>query len=189
MLNMLNELYISQKYASIYTNWDDTSLFIYGKIIYVNNSHIVIYSISPGGEFDGILTKELCEIIRIEVDGQYSNAMQKIIKEKYLPKIRLKIINDDAISSVLQYAVNTAEIISVELINSGYDDVRGLVKSIDSEMCQILQIDMYGFEDGISIIPVQNISQICVNSLDEQHIMNLYISNKEQSGADTVNSN
>ena len=177
---MLNDLCVSQKYVSIYTNWDNTTFFVYGKIIYVNNSHIVIYSISPSGEFDGVLTKELDDIIRIEVDSQYSKALQKVIEEKSLPKIKLKIINNDAISSVLKYAVDVDSIISVELINSGFDDVKGFVKSMDSEMCQILQIDMYGFEDGISIIPIQNISQICVNSLDEQHIMNLYIKNKEQ---------
>lgn len=174
MENILKHLCESKKYACIYTNVNDSSAFIYGKILYVNDTHLIIYSLSKDGDFDGIFTKETSDIIRIEIDGQYSNMMNKLVNNKNLPKIEITIQNNDVIISMLKYAEETKKITVVELINSGYDDIIGFVEFSDTKICKMHQIDMYGIEDGTSIIPVTSISHLCVGSLDEQRRDDLY---------------
>ena len=62
---------------------------------------------------------------------------------------------------------------SIEILDSGYDDVVGYVENVQNGICEIRRIDEYGVEDGKSYMEIQNITQISFESESEKIIQKL----------------
>lgn len=174
MIDKLFELKELKKYVSLYTNEEDTSKFIFGKIMYVNTDYVVIYMIAPDGNYDGILVKDIDSVMRIEFDDIYSEKMIKLIDESRLPKFDLLIENKGILISILKKFKDEHKILSIELLHSESDDVVGFVESIDEKSCMIKQVDLYGHENGFSYVFLNDITQISYDSNDEQIILKLW---------------
>lgn len=173
MINLLYELQNKGSFVSIYTNDENTSKFIFGKILCVNNSEIAIYMLSPDGSYDGILVTDNSKIFRIETNSDYNKKMQKLCNFEELP-VCYEFKNNENIKKELLYlAHKTKQAVSIELLNSGYDDVVGIVENIGDNICTISQINQYGKPDGVSFVSMQDITQISYNSQDEIIIMRL----------------
>ena len=78
MLKKLKELSRLANKVSLYTNINDTSHFLYGIILAVDENKIAVQLISPDGENDGIVAFDTEEVFRIELDGQYAEKMKKL---------------------------------------------------------------------------------------------------------------
>lgn len=174
MFNVLKDFCKQGKNASIYTNMHDTNKFYYGRILAVNENEVLVYMFSKNGIFDGIMLKPISAVFRIEIDGQYETKMQKLISysspvpfDEELNPLNLK-------DSLLQIALKTQKIVSIELLNSGYNDIVGFVKEIQGDFCKIQVVDEYGLEDGQSFIDSADITQIHYASEDEDRILRLY---------------
>ena len=177
MFNVLSEILKQNKDACIYTNLEKTNKFHYGKILQVNEDEVAIGMITQDGEFDGILMKPIDSIYRVDVDGQYVQKMQKLCSvsfESYNDKLDANNIK----ASLLLLAQRTQKVISVELINSGYDDVVGFVAEVNNGICSIHIVDEYGFDDGASFQSLNDITQIRYASEDEERILKLWTINK-----------
>lgn len=173
MLKILNELYKSEKVASFYTNRMEINSFHFGLVLAVNEYEIALQLITPDGEYDGITVMDTEKIFRVETDGQYAKKMCKLCDKNALIPV-CKIDDDDILKSVLMLSAETKEIVSCELLNSGYNDVVGFVLSVDDDECKIQIIDDYGFDDGVAHIPIDNITQIAYATQSEQRIKRLY---------------
>lgn len=177
---MLNELInICEKNISIslYTNSNNLSSFIFGKVLCVNNNEIALLMISPEGEYDGILVKNVSEIIYWEIDSQYSNKMDSLYKQTSSLVSNFNFDRDKIKESVLLNAQTTKKIVSIELNYSGFDNVIGFVEKIYGNICQIKQVDYSGKDDGVAFVLMNNITQISYDSKEEQMILSKY---KEQ---------
>ena len=82
MKRILEELKENQKLCSLYINFQDTSKFIFGKILEVDEMHIIFYSLSPDGEYDGLMLIKIDNILRIEYDDLYTARMNRLLDEK-----------------------------------------------------------------------------------------------------------
>ncbi|MDD2269061.1 MAG: hypothetical protein PHY15_05860 [Eubacteriales bacterium] len=174
MFNLLKMLCEEGKYASIYTNTQDTSKFHYGKVLAVNDSEVLIYMISPNGTFDGVILEPLKAVLRIEIDGQYDAKMKKLFSSELMVAFNEKLDSLNLKRSLLQIAQKTNKIVSLELIYSGFDDVVGFIKALHDEICEIQVVDEYGFKDGQSFVKLDDITKICYASEDEERILKLY---------------
>lgn len=174
MLKILFELYSSKKPASIYTDCEETSKFHFGYVLAVNEKEIALQLISPDGEDDGLTVINTENVFRVETDGQYSEKMKKLCSENAIHLYELPINNDDISESVLLSAVKKKQVVSIELLDSGYDDVTGFVESISDGECKIRLIDEYGCEDGYSYISVEDITKISCDTQDEKRIRRLW---------------
>ncbi|MGN1081566.1 MAG: hypothetical protein ACI4QV_05700 [Acutalibacteraceae bacterium] len=174
MLKILYDLCDQKKPVSIFTSSQDTGKFHFGIVLAVNNEEIAFQLISPNGEYDGIKAMNVEKIIRVETDGQYAEKMNKLcrINKCSLPNETLEEKN--IIKSALFTAFKRKEILSIELNNSGYDDIVGFVQTIEKGQCEIKQVDEYGFEDGFSYVSVCDITYISFSSEEEKRIMNLW---------------
>jgi hypothetical protein len=174
MLNILIELCKKQQYASFYTDLTNSNKFIYGRVLAVDKDNIALYLVSPDGVPDGIVVKRTCDIIRVEVNGLYAEKMQKLIVLHHSEVREYDLKSDKIVNSILLLAHQTRHIISIEILNSGYDDVVGFVNQLQDDLCVVKQIDMYGHEDGMSYIQIPDITQISYDSGDEKRIMDLW---------------
>lgn len=174
MLKILFKLCLAKEFASIYTNYQDMSKFHFGCILAVNDKEIAIKLISPDGEDDGICVMNVENVFRVETDGQYLNKMKKLCSNSVVTLCDLSIDNDNILMSVLSIAATDKQIISIELLDSGYNDIVGMVEKIEDGECMVKQIDEYGNEDGYSYISIKDITKISYCTQDEKRIMRLF---------------
>ena len=177
MKKILYELYSTKKMACLYSNGADTSKFHFGTVIAINEEEIALQLISPDGDDDGITVIGINNIIRVELDGQYAEKMKKLYAKSLSSIDSPKIENDNITNSILLLAKKERYVVSIELMDSGYNDIVGIVEDIDDIQCKIKQYDEYGYMDGISYCFVNDISKLTFLTQDEKRIMRLIKAN------------
>lgn len=173
-INTLIKISNENKNVSIYTNYNEPSKFHYGRILCVNSDEIAIYMISPDGLYDGILVKKTEDIIRVEIDGQYEKKMKKLCSLSQLIPFKYFLNSTSIKDSLLKIAIQSRQIVSIELVDSGYMDVVGFVDEIVDGLCKIKIVDEYGFEDGYCFVMTDKITEISYASQDECRILKLW---------------
>ena len=66
------------------------------------------------------------------------------------------------------------KICTIELCNSELQDIVGFIEDTESSCIKIKLITERGKDDGFTFVPVDKITQISIDSLDEQKIFTLY---------------
>jgi hypothetical protein len=173
------ELSRIKKNVSVYINAKDTSKFIFGRIICSDEEYFVARLLDPCGNYDGILVKEINEIVRIDSDDKYGKKIERLAEGKAGQDIELSLKGDNLVKEVLEKTRNENKIVSVEILHSGESDVIGFVESITENMCTIKQIDPYGEEDGVSHILLDDITELSYDSVHEDALSTLWKHGKE----------
>ncbi len=174
----LEEFQKNKKLISIYSEGNSTR-FNAGFIQAYNENYFIYISIAPEGKYDGVCLKKN-EIVKIEYGGFYEKKLEQlIIANDYKQKqINLEFNNHvDLLEQFLIYIKNNNRILTIELLNSGYDDVNGFIKSMDKEHCSISSINEYGFVDSNAIIRKEDITRISFDSDLEIELETLYTKN------------
>lgn len=166
-INKLSELKKEKKIASFYTDESNTSKFAVGFVIDYNDDYFIIEMISPQGLYDGIILKETSSIFRINTDGMYENKIMNLSKYYKTTSSDIVFKENDLIYELLSLAKIKNHIVSLELLNSGFNDIQGYVEIIDNYSCIIKQITDYGELDGVGIVKFSDITEISCNSGDE----------------------
>lgn len=179
MIKELLKLHSAKSKASIYTNTNELDKFHYGTVIAVDDKEIAIHMISPDGDDDGVSVMSVDNVFRVDVGGQYAEKMGKLYVGKTLRDYALPKCDDGILMSALLYALAEKEVVSIELIDSGYNDIVGIPETIDSGECSIRQFDEYGYEDGFSFISVKDITKLSFSTDAEKRIMRLWNINKQ----------
>lgn len=173
MNSVLKKLKDEKIYACIHSDELSSSKFIYGKIIGVDENYYATTMVSPDGVYDGVVIKLISDIIYLEQSNSYDGKMAKLMDSRgYTAKIEM-INSDDVLLWGLEYSRNNCGIVSVELNNSGIDDVVGTVEEINDGICKILTVDEYGEKDGVAYFIINEVSQLCFESSDEQRLSEL----------------
>ncbi len=173
MIKKLYSLCENKEKVSLYTDYNESNNFSFGTILAVNDAEIAINMLTPDGEDDGIKVIDTESVFKVEEKGQYHEKMEKLCSMHNPVTYSFNIIDDDIMKSAVLFALNEERIASIELRDSGYFDVVGYVKSVDSDDCEIQVIDEYGYEDGICYISLYDITSIQTCSQDEKRIEKL----------------
>ncbi|MBR1757869.1 MAG: hypothetical protein IJ744_03970 [Lachnospiraceae bacterium] len=176
MYDIIKKLYDENKMACIHTDANDLNRFIYGKIIGLDSKNFVVSLVSPNGKADGILVKELEDIIWVEISTKYDDKMNKLMANEN-NGMESKFITEHLLQECLLQCKENGSICSIELDHSGYSNIIGIIVEVKEETCSLKQLDEYGEEEGICFISISDISQVCINSSDEVRISKLYAFN------------
>lgn len=174
MYNTLKPLCNEKRYVAIYDDCNDTSKFKFGVLLCVDDAYFALASITPNGDYDGIVVDETDDVFRVDCCGNYHNKMAKLSR---ICKDALELPvweQGEIIKSLLRFAQKVKRLISFELSDSGIKDISGFVEDISECVCKVHAIDEYGFDDGYSYIDMDSITQITFDSEDEQRIARLY---------------
>ena len=179
MYKTMKRLCDESTYVAVYGNLSDTSKFIFGQFLCVNETRFAMLLVSPNGDYDGIVVDDTDDVFRIDSCGRYHDKMAKLnnicMESLNLPHIEPPCID----SSILSFAKETQSLVSIELRDSGIVDVVGFIENVTEESCQIHGVDEYGYDDGCTFVDMSSISQIVLGSEDEQRITKLYRANKQ----------
>ena len=166
LLEELQRLKDEGKLVSIFSDVNDSNNFSVGYVAGINDSHFILASITPTGEYDGFLLKEATSIYMVSTDSRYIDKLSTLI-DINKTKFDAFFGCDDLVQQLLTYAKRTATIVSVELINSGGVDCSGFVEFFNNNICKIQEINEFGEPDGMSTISVSEITKIsCDDSND-----------------------
>lgn len=156
----------------IYRDLENTDKFSVGYIIDYNDNEVLLALIDPTGNYDGYCVYRSEDIFKVSKDTKYIN-MFNIIDGR-IDKSNIKILNNNLIYTLLQYAKRNKYIVSIEIENSGYMDTIGYVTNVDNNISQIQNINEYGEPDGIDFISISSISCINCDSIGNQFRDKLY---------------
>lgn len=177
MLKAINYCYQNKKIASFYCNQADSEIHLTGYVEKFNESEILIAHISANGYYDGFILIHTDDIYRIDYDGDYEKKIEKLYhlkKQSHQPIDTFTQGEDEILYSLLDYAKNNGHIISLYFEDSC---LSGLVDSYDDNIIYLSVISDYGIKNGISIVNVDEVSMVCVDTDDEQDLKILYRDN------------
>lgn len=175
MINLLKSICNRKIPSCIYTDYNNTDKFHFGYVLAVNEQNIAIHMISPDGDDDGIIVMDTEKVIRVDNENLYATKMEKLSSDKNFLSFDIRFEKNDILYSVLCYAFQKKYVVTIELCNSGYNDITGLIENIEDKTVKIKLFDEYGSFDGYSHISVNDISLLSLLSQDEKRLTRLII--------------
>lgn len=168
MFSVINHCYTDRKISSFYYDMNQPSVHLTGYISAYNDVEILIEHISIHGNYDGFILKRIEDIFRIDYNGEYEKKIENlyIIKEQSHSKIDI-LNKEDILSSVLNFCIDHNHIVSLE-----FDDscISGFVKSYNKDYINLTIVNEYGIINGETIIDLNQVISIAVDTDDEQDI-------------------
>lgn len=173
MIRTIKKLCLSDENVCLYSNSEDISGFTFGRFIACDDSFFAFEMVTPNGNPDGVLVKEIDKVYRVEKNSKYCRKMEIIMEACKCQMPDYSIDDHDVVGSIMEKAQSTKRVVSIELLNSGKEDIVGFVENLTTEQYVIRQYDEYGEEDGISYIKKEDISQISFDSEDEIRLLRI----------------
>ena len=161
MKEMLLALMEAQKIVLLFFDEEDTEAFSCGFIGAVSSNEILIIHIDAFGEKDGFIVKRIEDIVKIEYDGKYSEKigiLDGLNRNKHEEKFEVQ--KGSLFLGMLAYAQENEKIVSIELMESGNEDIVGYVKVMEGNFLTIKTVDYYGLFDGETIVEKDNITHL-----------------------------
>lgn len=155
-----------EEVIAIYTNSDDTDSFCEGFVKAFNDEDFLIYHISPHGLYDGYIVKKTEHIYRINQKGMYEQKILNLYSFRNQEHNNINIVDNNIMFSVLEYARKNKLVVSIELFESGVNDIQGFVIENEDYIC-IDQCDDYSQEVGQTHIKLNDISELRCDTDDE----------------------
>ena len=154
---------------SLYTDSEDKSKFTFGFILGISDDDVLLGSITPYGFYDGYTIRHLDDIYRVEKGDSYGLRVSKLYKIHSQGHPPLSVTGD-FVQDVLSFSCEYHLVVSIELMNSGYDDIQGFVSSVQGPMVVIEQVNDDGEFDGDTVVSIDDITCITCDSEKESAV-------------------
>ena len=158
----------------LYSNPDETDRFVFGRVLAADEDFAAILMASPYGHYDGVLIKPCEYFYRIDEDGSYTERMIRLIDFDIDSIPAWNFTDDGVLRQGLEFARCNNKIVSCELLHSGYDDVCGFIEAFDDDICIVKLVDADGNDDGTAHFGISDVTQLSIDSEDEQRILRLW---------------
>lgn len=173
MLKKLRELQMSRALASLYGNASDTQKFMYGRVLRADEDWTALLLVHPNGNYDGIVCLSTDRVYRVETGGRYGEKMRRLLQFDPV-QMNVALEGGDPVAATLALARDTGKIVSLELEDSGLDDVSGFVDSMSGWFCTIRSVNEYGEPEGTSTVALNSVTRVACDTEDEQRLLRLY---------------
>ncbi len=173
-VNLLKKIESTQ-WVSVYR--DDPDKFIYGRILACNDTFTLLVLASPEGKYDGLAMIETDDITLIEYGGCYAARMSRLMDKAEvnasIPCGERDFKDECICEQMLNLSRDTHSVVSIEILDSGYDNVTGIVKSVDGDCVCVDIYDTYGAPDGVALVSMEDITEIALGGDREATIQRL----------------
>ena len=176
MFEILSNFAEKHETVSIYSNLENTFAHLTGYVLKVTEDYVLIAHITEHGFYDGYILKRLEDIYRVDQGGLYEwkiTTLYHLRNQKHDLFIQSEFKHPLNIQ-FLQCAKENNKIISVE-----YEDtvISGFVNDYDENKLFLSIVDEYGRKNGNTIIYLDTIQTIALDTDTEQDILLLYQQN------------
>ncbi|MFI8579667.1 hypothetical protein [Ectopseudomonas khazarica] len=157
-----------KRIVSIYTS-DDWSSYSVGYVVSIDETHICLESITGSGESIGFEIRSLEEITKVETSGKYEQKIEILFNHQgeIIHPVTIPTPSGGIIHKTLELALQRKCVITIWTEGSE-DSISGYVSSIGNDTITIRAVDEYGDDDGVSLVPREEISSIDFCTKEEQ---------------------
>ena len=143
-----------------------------GFVLAISENHVVIESISPRGECDGWILRELDDLCRIDHSGRYEEKLLSFHQMRGGEHARdfLPATDFNSDLKVETFVAAQQHDYAVRIHTGGDDDVEGFVKDVDTNTVSIEKLDEYGQNDGDCTFDMESIEGIYIGDDDLQDL-------------------
>lgn len=173
LFSKLTEFLNTDEILEIYTNVSDPEKFSAGFVCAVSDKELLLCHIHPSGLYDGYMVKEISSIYRLNYKTKYCDKLRKLWKINGRKHLEVAQGSSNQYLNLLNHALNNRLVVSVELLDSSFSNIDGLVKRIEGESVTFEEYDQYGEFDGVSIICLNDITHLVCDSEDESCLKQL----------------
>lgn len=167
MKDLIKFCYENQKVVSLYLDKDETCSHLTGYIYNYNDSEILVAHMNPRGEYDGFVFEYVCNIYRIDYDGEYEDKIKTLYKLKKQSHPQIENFESGILPTLLNFAKNNKLLISIEMDDNS---VIGFVDRFDNNRIRIETVNDYGSYSGITVMSLGEIETLVVDTDFEQDL-------------------
>lgn len=167
---LLSEYLSRAEWIEVYSKLDNTSSFVVGQVLFLDEEYVLLGLIHPSGVYDGYLILKLDKIYQIKEKSGYISRLQLLEKMQEKIEFKISMSKDNLLYNFLHICKKNQWIVSVEINNSDYNDIIGQVYAVDEKTAEILEITDDGKEDGKSILDLENITRVSADDLNGRKI-------------------
>lgn len=168
---------ILMKYAGLgclvelYARADDASRFDAGWVLGVDDRYVILLAMDEKGRRDGLLLRLLENVVCVQADTLYLKKLEKLSSRFIQGRPELPPVRGDLLSWLIRFAEDGRLGISLELADSGGEDVCGTVAQDNGRVLTVRQLDVYGNDDGMAHVPHEHITRMNCDSADERAML------------------
>lgn len=168
--NTIKEFINKDKVYSVYRN-DNNPYCHFTGYTQIVDDEMLIYHISPYGEYDGFALIKTEDIIRLDCDSEYEECIEKLFQKANQKHHSFDVDNDSALFFMLcNYAQENICIVTLE--NYGAS-ISGFIEKYTDNEIWIDVVNEYGKRDGKTVIRIDEISAVFVDTQYEMKLKTL----------------
>lgn len=149
--------------VAVYTDCEDTGRFSCGYISAVTQDELLLSAVSPAGRYDGFLIVRTEDVFALERDSRYTDKIDRLYRARGQRHPAVEVGRGESLTAaVLRHAQREHMVVTIELWDSGLDDVQGFVGTVGDKTVTIRQLDDGGKSGGeIEILPEAITALMC----------------------------
>jgi len=157
----------NRKVSSVYLDKEDTCHHLTGYITVCNDDEVLIAHVNTRGEYDGFVYEYADNIYRVDYDGEYENKIGILYKLKHQSHPQFETDEENILFSLLKFAENNGLLVSAE---DEDNSVTGFLKSFSDTQIELETVNDYGKYSGITVIDLEMVETVSVDTDYEQDI-------------------
>lgn len=168
--NTIKEFTNKDKVYSVYRNDTNPYSHFTGHTQIVDDE-MLIYHVSPYGEYDGFVLIKTEDIIRIDCDSEYEECIEKLFQKSNKKHHRFAVDNDSALFFMLcDYAQKNVSIVTLETYGAS---ISGFIEKYTDNEMWIDVVNEFGKKAGKTVIQIDEISAVFVDTQYEMKLKTL----------------
>lgn len=150
----------------------DFGKFLAGRIEAVDDGWFLLSSVTPAGEPDGYVCRQIETVCRMNTDTVYLKNLQKLMREAGTEPMPspIPLLEGGIFPSTLQYLLETKKICTIEILDDRDLALTGVIREWRDDCLLIDTLDAQGREDGLSVLKTEDISCVSFDAEEERQL-------------------
>lgn len=159
------------EWIEVYSKIDDTSSFVVGKVLSLDDDYVLLGLVHPTGVYDGYIVLSLGKLYQVKEKSKYISRLLMLMEHKnkfsFLPSLMGK---HEVLQVFMHQAQQAKWVVSIELNNSGYNDIIGIIQSVNDTTLEVTEITDNGYIDGKTTVECTYITRISADDVNERQL-------------------
>ena len=160
-------------YVCVYDHPDDPSSFCVGRVIGVDERHVLLQCLDADGRDDGWTLKPIEQIYAVEEYNAYLSRLT-LLARRFEHSAPLEAGDGSMLEAMARHVLKECACVSIELYDSGVFDMQGYVVRAEGGIFDIRQLNDDGADNGVAHIRMDAITRVDWGSARERRLEFLY---------------
>lgn len=159
------------EWLEVYSKIEDTGSFVVGKVLDLDDDYVLLGLIHPSGVYDGYMALSLDKIYQVKEKTNYIARLLTFMEHE--GKFDFSLLPGESHGVLLDFMRRIQQsgwVASMEINNSGYNDVIGRIDSVDGTTVAVTEITDDGDTDGKTTLARRAVTRISADGEKERRL-------------------